>query len=745
MPFWSRFSRRSGRPTITRTPRHTQRHAADVVPELLDALEQRLSLYSSPFLASLPTTSMMEHAENTVIRMQTSAGSVDIELYNVRGPGSAPAAPNTAANFLRYINNGLLDGTFFHRLTLTDTDGLGILQGGGFTFNPSTSKADSVTTFPPINNEFDTGRSNISRTIAMAKTSDPNSATSQFYFNVDDNSEALDNPANSGGFSVFGRVIQGWDVITTISAAQRRDLNQFLTGSASGAFGTVPLSGTSNTDLFTITDIEVIKAANQNFFYNQSVYFPDAFRSGKSTDTISLVNPDANASSVYQIIARFEGGLRDKVIQSGILAPGAHVDVPIYKSGDPSINNVRAQSPFAYEVRATQEIGASINHKDFGAVAGESFVAPQALSAANLEAWSFANGQKGAGLGSFLTFLNLSDQPAQVTAVFYAENGTSFLITKNVDAYRRGGLDVNQLVPVPDGLYSVRVVSSQPIVAALSQYRAAPSRASMETGQIAGGATQGLLPGAIVPTSGQSIISLLYAADAPATITVDFDFILTDGTILHNAGAVNLTTSQRRQEIDLSTANGAIPRGQFFTIRYKVRNNAAPISASYTSVVNGDVINTPFQSASNQTLFFADGFTDPSPGLTNNEVLSIFNPYTDPGTTLNYRVRIHFVDNPQGDIVIPGAGSGTLGANGRVDIPIRSLAEALQKIEAGSQFRHYSITVDLTPMSASIPQPGAGFAQLTRLDPQGNTITTGPTLSPGQMAVFANDPRFQGP
>src|SRR5207247_1912374 len=105
-----------------------------------------------------------------------------------------------------------------------------------------------------------------------------------------------------------------------------------------------------------------------------------------------------------------------------------------------------------------------------------------------------------------LSWINLSDQTTSVTAVFYPSSGASFLITKRLQPYRRAGLDANQLSSVADGLYSVVITSNHPIVAALTQYRFAPARGAGETGVLAGGAPRGALPGAIIPSGGQSTV-----------------------------------------------------------------------------------------------------------------------------------------------------------------------------------------------------------------------------------------------
>jgi cyclophilin family peptidyl-prolyl cis-trans isomerase len=150
-------------------------------------------------------------AANTIVRMQTDLGSVEIELFDT-------AAPETVANFLNYVNAGDYDGTFIHR-----SDPGFVLQMGGYIFDPAQGDffaegTSHIPEDPPVINEF--GMSNLRGTIAMAKLGgDPDSATSEFFFNLADNSGNLDN--QNGGFTVFAQVISGMDVIDTIVGEQR--------------------------------------------------------------------------------------------------------------------------------------------------------------------------------------------------------------------------------------------------------------------------------------------------------------------------------------------------------------------------------------------------------------------------------------------------------------------------------------------------------------------------------------------
>jgi peptidyl-prolyl cis-trans isomerase A (cyclophilin A) len=185
----------------------------------------------------------------TVVHFDTSLGSFDVELYD-------SAAPVTVANFLNYVNGGQYQDTFIHR----SVPGF-IIQGGGFAYDqPHVEATDfpEVLNDPPIVNEFDPTRSNIRGTIAMAKTSDPNSATSQFFFNLADNSSSLDNPANSGGFTVFGCVVgDGMAVVDAIAGVSIFNFSN----SVSTVFGELPLRNYTQDDYYNyvaVTDDNVV-------------------------------------------------------------------------------------------------------------------------------------------------------------------------------------------------------------------------------------------------------------------------------------------------------------------------------------------------------------------------------------------------------------------------------------------------------------------------------------------------------
>jgi peptidyl-prolyl cis-trans isomerase A (cyclophilin A) len=141
-------------------------------------------------------------AKSTKVRLKTNHGDIVLEL-------NAAKAPVTVENFLGYVKKKHYDGTVFHRVI----DGF-MIQCGGF------AVADGAIVEKPtgkgITNEGQNGLKNDRGTIAMARTSDPNSATAQFFINVKDNA-GLDYP-NNGGYAVFGKVVEGMEVVDKIKA-----------------------------------------------------------------------------------------------------------------------------------------------------------------------------------------------------------------------------------------------------------------------------------------------------------------------------------------------------------------------------------------------------------------------------------------------------------------------------------------------------------------------------------------------
>lgn len=151
----------------------------------------RLLLLAFALLSSITAL-----AANPQLEVKTSLGTISIELYEDK-------APKSVENFLQYAKDDFFNGTVFHRVI----PGF-MIQGGGFT-----SDMKQKDTRAPIPNEARNGLKNQTGTLAMARTSDPHSATAQFFINLKDNS-FLDYPGRDGwGYTVFGKVVNGFDIV----------------------------------------------------------------------------------------------------------------------------------------------------------------------------------------------------------------------------------------------------------------------------------------------------------------------------------------------------------------------------------------------------------------------------------------------------------------------------------------------------------------------------------------------------
>ncbi len=172
-----------------------------------------LALFTA--LCAAPTLSFAAGAKpapNPKVRIITNMGTIELEL-------DARKAPTTTANFLKYVDRGFYNDTIFHRVIPNF-----MIQGGGFAPGLKEKATDA-----PIQNEADNGLKNLTGAIAMARTSDPHSASAQFFINTADNA-FLDHRAKTlqgWGYAVFGKVTQGLDVIKKIGSVSTGNVGPF--------------------------------------------------------------------------------------------------------------------------------------------------------------------------------------------------------------------------------------------------------------------------------------------------------------------------------------------------------------------------------------------------------------------------------------------------------------------------------------------------------------------------------------
>lgn len=276
--------------------RHTRTHAD---PFAVESLEPRIVLDGTPANAAHP-----------VVEVQTDFGNIYIELF-------PDVAPLTVENFLGYVNRGDYDASFFHR-HVTDF----IIQGGGWSFDENrVPQTRHITQQNPIVNEYNL--SNLEWTVAMAKIgaqyerdqqgnfildedgnqilidgTGPDTATSEWFINLGDNSENLDN--QNGGFTVFGEVIGGRDVVTTIAGLRVVNLGE--------GFETVPVTdsfdpgGTTlhNEDVVNLNDVELVYDPATSLLADTTVV-PGGTANGANHTTVTITSQFDRAIAFRQM------------------------------------------------------------------------------------------------------------------------------------------------------------------------------------------------------------------------------------------------------------------------------------------------------------------------------------------------------------------------------------------------------------------------------------------------------------
>ncbi len=238
-------------------------------------------------LGALLTT---QNAQATIVRFNmegnsTSLGQIDVRFYDT-------ATPFSVANFLNYQGEGKYDGSFIHR----SVPGF-VIQGGGFTYDASTNGAPPVQTDPPVVNEY--GISNLRGTVAYAKSAGSvDSATSQFFFNLADNSQNLDD--QNGGFTVFGRVLgDGMDTVDAIAALPIANLD------GGGVFSAVPwmnVSGGLAENLVFVSSVEVLDFSEGDYNFDGMVDAADYNVWRDAVGSTLVAEPDGNGDGVVDAL-----------------------------------------------------------------------------------------------------------------------------------------------------------------------------------------------------------------------------------------------------------------------------------------------------------------------------------------------------------------------------------------------------------------------------------------------------------
>ena len=702
--------RSTARPSRSAANVGAGRSAKHVPQQAVEQLEPRvvLSLAGS---APAPAIGQLEDPGNAIIRLATNFGDIDIELFN-------DTAPNTVNNIMRLTRAGRYDQSFFHRLV----DGF-VLQGGGFGFLDATG-FNEVQDFGTVDNEF--VRSNLERTLSIAKLGgDPDSGSSQFFINLQDNSANLDN--QNGGFTVFARVLddRSWGVVQNITSNVVTDDFTSVDPPLTSALNETPVrSGTAGNaatedNLVYIVDAEVIKGLGADGLYEHRLAYPEGFRGGASATTLALTNPNT-VSADYQVILRYASGRRDQAVAFGTLAPH-ETKFLNYQAG---LAFAFPNTSFAVEVWSNtseggcnpQPISAHLSHQSNGnapgSVAGESLVDPSNLPEAAKRNWLFGglptfNEYVPGGTAernAFLQWQNLEARDGIVQVRLLFSDRDPIVNTFELDALRRDGMPVARTAEVGTNFTGFHVISTVDIVAGITTYDAirngsgdiVASSAAMTPGVPNLASTRGSVAGVAIPASPANAtltISNREAADA----TVTLRYVRSSGATVTRAVTV---PGDRAREVVLDSAALGIPVGESFTVLYESTGRVA-VHAYVGSVRDNGTVGvgaTPAAIYASSSALFA---APPLPG----ETLTVFNPSTNAAVTVSFQIQLHFYNG-----TVETAPLVSLGALGRVDVNVASLAAQVGRAGEG-----YSYTSVSEGRSGAATVPSAIIAQRSRL------------------------------
>ena len=732
--------------STTKAPAYNHHQFAELEPRVL---------LSTLFGAELPDLTDLENIDNVIARFQTNVAAVDgtsyfdLELF-VADDGDPT---ETVANFLTYVREGQYDGVFFQRLTTLDSDPTSppdILQGGRNRLDDETGVVSINTSRDSVVDEI--GRENLERTIAMAKTSATDSATTQFFFNLTDNEDILGpDVQNNGGFAVFARVLddRSWDVVMAIAGLDTENLGSRIADPDFGgsAFPNTPVTAAFDADedaqitdamLVTILDVEIIKPEGARAFFDQSVYISEGYKNFRSDEILTVVNAN-DEDADFQVVLRFATGEdRDLVVDFGTLEAGERREIQL--SGSGGDDRVIGFVPYAIEVQTASTdvssipVTATLTRSDFAGVvddaetfAGEALFNPEAIAEADrqdtLTVWTFADGLRDdANIESYITWVNLTNEEGEVTIEFFFadQDSTQTANARAIGAYRRGGVNLEGIGKsvLPEGTFSARLTSTVPIVASMSTFRLnendeTSNGASLSVGIAGTTGSVGALSDVRRPSDGSGQVSVVNLGSVEAVVR--FDFI--DNTGVSRASVFNRIDAGRRQTFDLDAIPGtSLIEDRAYSVLVSSQTGGPAIAAQFSSASMAGGSGAAIQSSGGTSHVFADARFSDDAGFIDS--ISIFNP-TDNDITFNYIAQ--FSDGERFTV------TRTLLAGRRTAIDISNdnqgdLDDIQSKIESANEFANFGVTITTT---------GVTVTSQTRLDADGQRFTALGTIIAG--------------
>lgn len=707
-----------------RTPPRSRGRSSEI-PPLLDTLEPRVFLSTTPF----PLLADLEDPTNPVLRVTTSFGDVDIEMF-------ASEAPDLVAAYINGLERGFgPDLTFFHRLV----PGV-ILQGGLYGFDaPSGLGATPI--FSPFDSHPGVGRANAQRTVAAAALTDGTLfGVSAFIFNLRDNSTTYD----PDQVVVFGRVVddRSWDVIQTIASLDVADLSgdPTFTSLFPGSFHQVPVTrpytpGSDGDPGDPITsdllvqnfDVSLIRAPGAPDFYRSTIFQPEGYLNSGIHEFVPIENPhdepvyfELNAR--YELFGQVAHVFRDDLVTRGVIAPHSRGGVTLRVGNNTVADAVRYENrPFTLELRSTLPLGATLSHYDYGSTIAHPFADIDSTT------WVFPAVEKDGGVHDFLVWYNPTSERGQVEVTLIDSDGVAGdPVVFDLLEFRRGGVSIADLVGTPDGSYAVRIVSSVSIVASRSHYTdpivpGARREGYSEAGFAGDASTVGVIPLAADPgdravEAGVRTLNLFVYNPGMSDATVSVDLYLPQSSSPFMSFPDALVVGAGRH----AGTGWELPQipADRFTLVY---SSSEAVFASYSMVRAEAVYGGGVPVTAATIILFAEGFLDPGRAAPNvlEETIAIYNPHGPrlgvPERDAEVTITFRFADGFELTL------DRTIGGGEMDRVEVSRLPELIEQAEMFGRF-YYSIELrsnvpivaqmlhtDLSLGFGGQAQPGGGF------------------------------------
>lgn len=756
---FKRFDESALSPRPSLPPRFPAREREELSCE---RLELRVLMDGTPF----PALADLEDGANPVVRIETTLGTIDIEMY-------PNPAQNTFARFLDDLRAGKYDQTVFHRSISGQLLQMGALRygdaagpGGMLAESEMTSVYDLPHTLPVPDPEvvypLDPSLPELQWTVSLSEVfynvnvvgsiSQTFSSTSLTFNLTDSPVEAFDTIDPGVIFTerrVIGRVLAGGsrDVVSAIAAlptvdSSGYDLAATDFGFILGSFPTLSVTTIASTEappaLLAVEtiDIEVIKAVGTNGFLSHKLYYPEGWASELIDERILISNPTVGPLD-YQVIIRYENGWRDRVfpLNKFEIASGELVELRTSVLGEQP-SNVRANQPYSIEIHATGALAATLYHRDdffrydsgreegllTPALGAEAFFTRDGYDDNELMTWDLPHVTQGAvqiGTVSYVLWQNLSERDLNLTITVYSSFEPT-TITTTLGAHRRGGMQ--SLALSPGG---VRIVADGPIVVSTTMYGndGGPyDQTFMALGVPGGGSTAGVAPGRLASFN-QNYFNIMNAGSADAAVIV---FVRPDGDSQVKSKTLNVPAGRTRNVSFIQEFINELYPGEYkgeYSLWYE--SNAA-VTVSYWS----EGVGTTYAARAASIIDFADGSLgdgDAQAGgyfsgdIATTEEIAIFNPYA--WQDLTFSLTYTFLDGTS--ITTPVM---SVGSRRRVVAETAGFADVLTKIRADA-----ALSVPRYSYAIRVNASGPVVAQLTGTGPK-----TGLGLRFGEIGHLGN-------